>query len=370
MSMVNEKGPVSKEIAEVFDMEFLQTQIRNKVFDLRRVVGYAGEKMLQLCAPVRDAEIRAIAQEGDITAIIFKMLQVLEGMKIDLANFRLQALKPELKKQAVEYEKLKFDHAIRAGAVTLEKTDMWLKKATSELQKVADERNPENIDHPDLKLKFGNVYNHALLSILFSTTPIEPSTLAETLIMDGKRLFEMQNELQAMTIVAALTMLSKNIIPELRTEFSAMKELSAALFTMLRSEGTTLATLSMEIVSCANIVFHKHTKLIANLSHLTSKPEEQKLKEVSPEQETLIQSMVEKTLSHKDPFFSVLSRRIERLVRVALEKDFKKEALKKNGLDLIENEFEPLVNKICILARHNRAVYNEHYDSILNKYVL
>ncbi|KAJ3355757.1 hypothetical protein HDU91_005649 [Kappamyces sp. JEL0680] len=368
--MVNEKGPIAREIQEVFDPEFLAHQVQNNAFDLAKLVGYVGEKMLQLCAPVRDAEIRALSTEQDVTAVMFKMLDIMEAMKLDLANFRLQSVKPQLKRQAVDYERQKFDHALRIGAASLTKTDLWLMKASQELQKVADERNPENLDHPDLKLKFAHIFNHALLSTLFSTTPVNLATLPETLSMDGKRIFEMQNELQAMTIVAALTMLSKNIIPELRTETAAMHELAQELFVLLKQEGTNIATLAMAIISAANLLFHKHTKVIANLSQMTSSPAQQTLKQVSGDQETLIHSMVEKTLSHKDPFFSVLSRRMERIVRVALEKEFKHDSLKKNGLELIASEFEPLVKRIDALAQHNRDVYGAHYNAILKKYVV
>lgn len=368
--MVNEKGPVAREINEVFDTDFLTHQIQNNVFDLKKLLGYAGEKMLQLCAPVRDASIRALATSEDMTSLIFQMLDILEEMKLDLANFRLQTIKPELKKQAVAYERQRFDAALQNGSATLVKTDAWLLNTYTELQKVADERNPENIDHPDLKVKFGQVFNTALLSMLFSTSPINQSTLPETFAMDAKRLFEMQNELQACAIVAALTMLSKNIIPQLRSKEVTMKELAASLFKLLKSEGTTTATLATEIISSANIMFHKQTKLIANLSQMTSKPTDQSLKQVSSEQETLVHSMVEKTLSYKDPFFSVLSRRMERLVKTSLEKEFRQDALKKNGLELIDSEFTPLVKRITALAQHNRDVFGFHYDSILKKYIV
>jgi len=138
---------------------------------------------------------------------------------------------------------------------------------------------------------------------------------------------------------------------------------------LLRKQGTTTATLAMEIISAANLMFHKHTKVLANLSRLTSQSKDQSLKQVSADQESLINSMVEKTLSHKDPFFSVLNRRMERLVKSSLEKELKPDALKKNGLELIQSEFNPLLQKIGALAKHNRDVYGAHYDQILKKYI-
>ncbi len=158
-------------------------------------------------------------------------------------------------------------------------------------------------------------------------------------------------------------------------------DLVQELFSLLKQPGTNIATLAMSIISAANLVMHKNGKHFANLSLLTSTPREQVLKQVTSEQESLIHNMVEKTLSHKDPFFSVLSRRMERLVRQALEKTgfltstttktgkATIDILKKNGLDCIGREFPLLVEKITLLAQHNRDVYGAHYDSILKKYV-
>lgn len=367
--MLNENGPIAAEIKEVFDPEYLEHQIKNKVFDLHKLVVYAGEKMLQLCAPVRDPQIRAIGQETDIVTALFKLLDVLEEMRLDLANFRLQSIKPHLMQQAVEYEKLKFNQALSNGQASLDKTRAWLTTAATELQKVADSRNPENLEHPDLRLKFNNVLNHAYLSLLFANSAIDQRTLAETLSMDAQRLFEMQNELQAMTIVSALTMLSKNIIPALRSDPAVIKQLTASLFDLLKKEGTNIETLVNEIIEAGNILYHQQTKVISNLSTLTSNVQRQELKEISAEQRDLIKSMVEKTLTHKDPFFSVLSRRMEKIVRVALERNFRRDSLAKNGLDAIETEFEPLVKRITALVKHNKDVYGVHYDAILNSLV-
>jgi hypothetical protein len=314
-----------------------------------------------------------------MATVLITMLDIFEKMKLDLANFRLKSIKPELKRQAVEYERGRFCNALENGEVSLIKTESWLISSFKALEKIAAERNPENIDRPDLKIKFGQVFNHAFLSLLFSTTPIDQKTLAETFSMDQKRIFELQNEIQACTIVSALTLLSKNIIPQLRADEAALQGLANSLFRLLKEKETSLDRLSQEIIDSANLLIHKHQKSISKLSEMTANPTEQAYKSVTSEQETMIISMVEKTVSYKDAFFSVLSRRLERIVKDTLEKNsvansngnvIKSGALKKNGLEVIEKEFSALVERIGVLVKYNREVYGPLYDDILKKYIV
>ena len=178
--------------------------------------------MMQLCAPVRDSAIRALSEETDLTSAFERILDILEDMRFDLMNFQLESLKPHLKQQAVEYEQMKFEES---GHTTLEKTEAWLGKSASELQSIQSARNPDNLEHPDLKVRYESVYHDALLGLIFSTTPLREEDMAETLQLDTDRILSMQNEAQAIATVASLCMLSKNVVPELRSNDVAMKKL-------------------------------------------------------------------------------------------------------------------------------------------------
>jgi hypothetical protein len=369
MSMLNENGHISKQIEEVFDESYLTHQMENKVFDLYKIAHYTVEKMLQLCAPVRDAEIRSIAKEDKISIALIKILDILELMKLDLANYRLQSIKPHLMQQAAEYEAKKFSEALENGKVGLRMTEQWLSESYQKMKEVSDSRNPEQIERPDLKLKFHQILNNALLSLLFSNTAVDTNTIPETLKLDQERIFGFQNELQALTIVAALTTLSRNVLPVFRGEDGALKAMVKTLLNLLSKPDTTVETLSDAIVEMANELYHKKGKFMAQLSTLTSAPSAQKLREVSEEEKSLVKAMVDKTLSLKDPFFNVLYRRIEKVVRLSLENGFKSSPLASNGLGLIEPELEAIVEKISILSKHNKKGYAVHYDKILSNLI-
>jgi hypothetical protein len=360
--MLNNKGPIFKEINEVLEKEFLEQQIKNNAFDIYRLLTYVGEKMLQLCAPVRDNEIKAINNENDVASALFKILDIIEDMRLDLANFRLATIRPQLMQQCVEYEKQKFDDALANKQVVLDKTRLFLRESIDSLNEINNQRNPENVQLE--KLVSEHVLNNAIIKLLFQSTPIDPSTLPETLSLDHKRLFEFQNELQAVNIVSCLTMLSTNIIPEFRKQNQEMKALTANLFNLLKLPTTTHQTLADEIISKANEMIHLDMKFKSNLSEMTSNPIQEELKELSEDQISMIQNMVMKTIDQKDAFYTIIKRRMEKLVRISLEREFKPEALKTLGL--VEGEVVDLVVKITLLVKHNKSVYGRHYDLILN----
>ncbi|RKO91645.1 T-complex 11 [Blyttiomyces helicus] len=346
LSMVSEKGKIARDIAEVLDVEHIEQQLQRNAFDTIRCVSYIVRQMLSLCAPIRDAAIRSIETLPDLASAFERILDILDDMKMDLANYRLQALRPHLKQQAVDYEKGKFEDALTRGIISLDRTTTWLGASVTSLKAVAAARNPENIDLAENRVKFEDAYNEALLSTIFSTTPVSIDSLPETLIMDAQRIHGFQNEAQAVTIVAALIMLSKNSIPSIRSDRAALVKLKETFYVLLRSEGTTVANLAAHIIA------------IVPAAALT------------PEKETMIRTMVDKTLSARDAIFSLLSRRVQAAIRGQLEKGhFKREALVSHGLDLVQVELEKLSRSIALLAKHNKMVHAAHYDGILRQII-
>ena len=367
MSLLNENGAVHGEISEVLNHEFLVHQIKNKVFELHKVTHYIVSKMLQLCAPVRDAEIRLIENSSSMGAALVNILDMIQVLKLDMANFRLETIKPFLKNEAIGFEHKKFKEALENKNVKLENTRVWLERAFEQLKNTVEQRNPEQIENLELKFKFSRVLDQAYLSLLFSPTAIDPSTLPETLKLDASRLFSFQNELQAVAVTAAVVHLAQNLVPVLKRESLVLKQLAKNMFRLLNESTTNLETISGLIVDTANQVLHQQSKQMAELSNLTSNPTAQKLVELPQEKITLVHSMVEKTLSLKDPFLNVICRRIEKITRLYLEDEGKKRGFASNGLGIVEQELETLLKKIGMVTKYNRNVYGEYYDQLLSQ---
>lgn len=368
LGMVSDTGKIAQEVNEQLDVDFIQEQIQHtKTFDIRNCLHYITSKMASLCAPIRDASIRQLNQLTDIVSVLEKMLEILDDMKLDLANYKLQTLRPYLKQEAVEYETKKFAEAVKKGTTTLTKTHKWLSETSKNLVDIANARNPEKINTPENKIRFEDVYHDALLSLIFSNTPVNDENVPETLQMDAQRLFQWQNEGQALTIVAALLMLSKNIVPALRKDpkSAPLIKLKETLYVLLKDSETTIENLNTHIISTMNSVLSKNDMIpISSTTAVGSNSGTQ----LTPEQEQLVKTMVEKTLSYKDPIYSLLSRRIQTTIKNNLNTGvFKRESLASHGLELLQVELEDLSRRIILLAKHNKQVYAKYYDEILKK---
>lgn len=55
-------GKLRAEIDEVLDMALIRQQVDHGALDLRRLAGYVIDTMANLCAPVRDSQVRALRQ--------------------------------------------------------------------------------------------------------------------------------------------------------------------------------------------------------------------------------------------------------------------------------------------------------------------
>lgn len=64
--------------------------------------------MGKLCAPVRDQDIANLTQKTDVVEIFKGILETLELMKLDMANFKIDVLRPHIVANSVQYEKQKF----------------------------------------------------------------------------------------------------------------------------------------------------------------------------------------------------------------------------------------------------------------------
>lgn len=369
--MVSENKSVQASINQSLDPDFLKHEMKNGVFDLKLVLGYIGSQMLQFCAPLRDSEIRLLATKEDYAQVIVEMVDIMESMKLDLSNYKLQALRPHLIRQAVDYERSKFDSAILSNSIKLERTESWIKISADLLKRIANERNPEGIIRNEPTFKFDDVINHAFLSLFFSEHGASAANIPETLLIDTERIFKIQNDLQKIAILSTLIMLSKNSVPALRQNDQTSVELMDKLKLLLDKTDTDIDVIAKAIVEVSNRALEKKAEITAKLSQLTSNPTGPCYSCLSNEDIELIRGLVVKTVNHRDPLLNLLTRRIQTVVRLHLEKNlFEPSSVKKHGIDpMLANDLETVSNRIVSLVRHNKQVHAKHYNHLLERLV-
>lgn len=112
-----------------------------------------------MCAPVRDEKIKQLTETTDVVDTFKGILETLDLMKLDMANFTLQISKPDIIANSIEIERKKFadflsvqpgskwnaDYQtrfnVRCFADGLQHTRNWL------LKHLKVEEKPENVNY-------------------------------------------------------------------------------------------------------------------------------------------------------------------------------------------------------------------------------
>ncbi|KAF9921407.1 T-complex protein 11 [Modicella reniformis] len=174
LEMVQPESTRYQQITKILDLEFVQQQVDKGVFDIKTALLGVVRMMAQLCAPVRDLKMSGIQRDleaiasipltaspslsnatdntaettkpktktkakaelkttsgppKDLVNVLQDILETLDLMVMDLANFRLAIARPKLEKQAIPYEQNAFRGALAKEEVSLTSTEGWLREA-------------------------------------------------------------------------------------------------------------------------------------------------------------------------------------------------------------------------------------------------
>ncbi|KAI9032799.1 T-complex protein 11-domain-containing protein [Phycomyces nitens] len=321
-------------LLEIMDIELIQQQAANKSLDVNKYLQTVVDAIAQLCAPVRDEAIAIIRQGNQPIVQIQQLLELLDLMALDLANFKLAAIRPHLVEIGVQYEQEAFAKTI-AENPAMPITRLWLRTASHRLYSIASQRNPENIQPHINKPSHKAVIEDAFVGLVIASDLINSETVPETLLWDTDRLAVYQNDIQALVIVACLLMLAKNFGSP-----ADPPQLATTLFELLKDPTTTIDSLALEVQ-----------------------------RGLGEERKPLVRSMVDKTLSHTDTIYLLLTRRVAAIIRTYLNspQTLTPAAAASQGL---EHVFKPLSDVCASLYRlvtHHRKVYGPWYDRIISE---
>lgn len=433
LDMVPKESSVARQIRDGFDLDFVQQQVDRKVYDVKGALESVLGLMAKLCAPVRDPAIRQIQQDlslitgnplqqtpvptpsrteaasatsatpKDLVSVLQDILELLEEMLMDLANYRLMVARPSLEKQAIPYEQHAFKTSLENGEITLDATTAWLEASAASLARAAaisttttaatatasssSPAPPESAassSSPSTSKtnRHYEVYVNAVLDLLYSKTPLELASRAEfpeTFVLDQARLTRYQNELQALALIAVVWNISLNVQPPLRDE--GQQELKQTLFRLMESANTSKDTLAEAIIEAKEktLLLTSRPSSTASTrstsSSSTTTPTTALL--LSAEQKSYLRNTIERAISFDSSLYSVLSQRIRKVLESYLLSSPpggkpggvmpEQVELNKSGLGAMAKEIETFAAQIGFLIRYNAKVYQPWYDPLLTK---
>lgn len=325
------------QISAYFDLDHMQQQLTAGAFDFDQQQRDIAAKLGQLCAAARDEQVAALAATQEPVAFYKACLDLSSAMRLDMANFYINTLRPKIRAQAVQVEKANFQRALDEGVLQLTNTTTWLEAAAE----TASSR------------KFGDVFSAAVLSLLDG-----PAAWPETVLLDEKRVSQLAREITVATITAAVHTVASGSVPAMRELKSFRQEIARVVPVVIGAEdepNSRVGHVAAQTVAIIN----------ASLLAIGQEP-------LSKDRAAAVVGQLERLQDPAHPVMALLRRRVrENLLRVLRADDAGTKAdhtLPRNsGLDTVADEICDAGRKLARLSAHNRAVHSDRYDTILTR---
>ncbi|KAJ7459835.1 T-complex protein 11-domain-containing protein [Mycena latifolia] len=132
-------------IRSVFDPALIEQELKHKLFDPSGLFRAIGLTLQGHCAPMRDHAVELMVQvaqtcapggdgsKADAVKAVRMCMDILELMKLDIANHQLQTLRPFLMRTSGQFELRSFKNRKSGHGCSFQKTREWLAAAHSTL---------------------------------------------------------------------------------------------------------------------------------------------------------------------------------------------------------------------------------------------
>ncbi|KAI0720506.1 T-complex protein 11-domain-containing protein [Cerioporus squamosus] len=178
-------------LRQLLDPELIQQEIDHGLFDPSGVFQAIGDIIRCHCAPMRDAAVdqmvalaRSCAPGGagtklDAVRAIRMCFEIMELMKLDVANHQLQTLRPYLVRTAAQYEIRTFQEARHNGQPKkLQATREWLRTAHRDLENTKSSLLSQRFLQPQASLQARTTI--AIVKAVASPPASAPASTAST----------------------------------------------------------------------------------------------------------------------------------------------------------------------------------------------
>lgn len=206
-------------ISETLDLDHINRQCTQGVFSYDKFFDFIASILPKLCAPFRDAEVNALAEElkeeGSLSEMVdklFKLLHVIDLLSLDYSNFLLASAAPTLIKEAAGYEQRTFADDLESGRITLQRTRRWWRSAAVNMHTEADRRDPWNEPNPINRPTPQKIYARGLVDLAIATSSLRDSELPETLELDRARISRIRTDILRITTIGGILLTAKNLL--------------------------------------------------------------------------------------------------------------------------------------------------------------
>ncbi|KAM0790105.1 hypothetical protein ACM66B_005432 [Microbotryomycetes sp. NB124-2] len=220
------------QIFETLDPAFISQQLTRGVLDVGSLAKFLGQTLKMHCAPMRDALVDEMVEactSDDVVGGLRLCFEILELMKLDIANHQLRTLRPYLVQTALDFEQRFFNDVVLqrssvAARTSLELTTKWLSKATAAAQLKSSASSWESAPA---------VVREGVLSLVFEAQPDSP--LPETFQLDAYRLSAFHSDVTDLTCVYLLLSLFKELASPAKPSDTQLDDMRREIWCILAS---------------------------------------------------------------------------------------------------------------------------------------
>ena len=181
------------------NVELLMQQFNRGVADLERLAVWLSGVLKLHCAPMRDEWVDEMYNElsngnrdndvGELVKGMRSLLNVLEAMKLDVANHQIRCLRPVLIEDTVSFEQRFFLKKMQARKVSVSAARLWYREAEGY---AARQHGGSPMPYAQ---SFGDmgVFFEALSRLILPST--SPDTIPNTFIFDEDRLTKLRSDM-------------------------------------------------------------------------------------------------------------------------------------------------------------------------------
>lgn len=190
-----------EQIENVLDMDLIKQQMDNNQFDYGQYALFIIGVMSKLCAPARDSDLEKLSKVKEPVELFKGIMETLELLKLDMANFTIQQMRPHIQQQVVAYEQKKFKELLdtqkETGIDGLEFTKEWLDRAR---KRINEKRTIGSFKYESGATP-SSIVNEAFMELLVWTSE---NIFPETLAMDEIRFNEIYVKCRKFLVVCAI----------------------------------------------------------------------------------------------------------------------------------------------------------------------
>lgn len=350
-----------EEIEQVLDVELIRQQAEHGTLDFLAYARHVISLMARMCAPIRDASIKELLEIKEVVPLFRGIMEQLNLMKIDMANFSIQQARPLIQSHSVAYEQEQFKKYLEAqtaanpSADPLAQTKLWLKHSYDHLRNLSDQHSPDPINGPGCKGPgFASVLAGAYMELL-SWPDDEP--YPETLRLDEARYRALKDKVHLATLVASILSITYRLGGAALQGISDFKD-DLKSHTQLLLEGS---------VNCSEEELRETLKNVASqvIKEVQECLQKHGFNQLQISQERVLYDQIVVMTSPDHHVRKLLLMRVLDFIKVAISSGSVRPTQIPPGLSALEKELTSITGQFLRLVTHNRAVFGELYGDIV-----